>query len=188
VTDREIVRQISLGNKEAFRELFHRYGDKVYRTCCGLLNNEHDAEDITQDVFVRLYEKAGSYRGDASVSTWIYRITLNRSFNFLRRKKFLVLFTDGEEGGPDVPATETDNDTGAFCAEDRKHLRKALKSLPRRQRTAFTLFYYVKLSRKEIAEVMNTSLKSVESLLHRARENLRNKLQIHFHERASHTR
>jgi len=72
-----------------------------------------------------LYENAGSFRGEAAVSTLIYRTTVNRSLNILRRKKFLLLFADDEEGNAEIPARETESDGGTFCAEDREYLRPA---------------------------------------------------------------
>ena len=137
-----------------------------------------DAEDITQDVFVDVYHQSAAFRGEAAVSTWLYRIAMNKCIDHLRKKQrraksgFMGLFHTGivdEKGEMDFyhPGVATENKEKAVI------LFKAMKTLPEKQHTAWVLSELENLSYKEISEIMNVSLSSVESLLFRARQNLR---------------
>ena len=159
------------------------YQGKVYNTALGLLQDSGLAEDITQEVFVKVYTSVLSFNEQSSLSTWIYRITVNKCLDYLRsqnRQKRQGIFTSLFQKDSGEPI----NDAVDFIhpgikldqKENAKYLFQAIKSLPENQKTAFILVHIEELPQKEIAEIMNLSLKAVESLLQRAKENLRKKL------------
>ncbi|HDP76081.1 MAG TPA: RNA polymerase sigma factor [Bacteroidales bacterium] len=180
--EKELVQQVvQHNNHEAFSILVERYKKMVITTCIGFLGNFHDAEDIAQDVFIELYESLPEFRNEAKLSTWIYRIAVNKSLNFLRRKKretFLQNFIGNRIKGKtgltiDEIMDKGNTDISIELKEQHKQLRHAMGMLPENQRIALVLSTYHELSYKEIAEVMETSVSSVESLLFRAKNNLR---------------
>ncbi len=176
-----IIKQIAQGDKNAFRELYDLFSEKVYNTALSYTQNEYDAEEVTQDVFVSIFKNAHKFRGDASANTWVYRITVNTSLNFLQRKKrrSFLQFTTPDKTLPDFehPGVLLEN------KERAKALFAAIESLPDRQKTAFILSFIEELPRKEVAEIMELSLKAVESLLQRAKQNLSKKLEKQYPQR-----
>jgi RNA polymerase sigma-70 factor (ECF subfamily) len=136
---------------------------------------KEDAEDITQEVFIRVYQSLHTFQGESEFSTWLYRITVNMSLNFLRRnrkKRVLqsleTLFTLRSDEKNPLEEMES--------AERDRRIRKAIDTLPERQRMAFILSRYEELPQKKIAAVMNRSEGAVEQLLQRAKEILQKKL------------
>ena len=175
MSDEQLIREITAGNYAAFKTLMERYQLQVFRTVMGFLHTKEDAEDITQEVFIRVYQSLHTFQGGSEFSTWLYRITINMSLNFLRsnRKKRMLqsleaLFTLRSEEKNPLEELES--------AERDRRIRKAIDSLPERQRMAFILSRYQELPQKKIAAVMNRSEGAVEQLLQRAKENLQKKL------------
>ena len=156
----------------------------VYNTAISIVQNEEDAEDITQDVFIRLYENIDGFREEAQLSTWIYRITINQALDFEKRKKrqkrgglIKKIFFVREEEEPvnfNHPGVLLDNKEKAAV------LFQAIKKLPTNQRVAFTLHKIEGLSYKEVAGIMNISLYAAESLLLRARNGLKKILEQYY--------
>ena len=166
---------------EAIRELFVRHHTRVYSICVRLLENNEEAEDITQDVFVKAYKALDSFRGEADPGTGLYRIAVNLSLNRQRRLKRLRWFSlDGlmeRSAGPEwIDKAEL---PGAAVEQTQLEqiVQGAINQLPERQRIALVLSRYEGLSYREIAETMSSSVPSVESLLHRAKQNLSRKLR-----------
>lgn len=171
----EIVHQIAQGNKEAFYSLYTLYSAKVYNTAISYTQNANDAEEITQDVFVSIHKYASGFKGASSVSTWIYRITVNTSLNFLKKRNKSNFFSLTKE---DIRTPDFEHP--GVLLEKKEHseiLFKMLETLPETQKTAFILSYIEDLPRKEVADIMETSVKAVESLLQRAKASLREKLE-----------
>lgn len=179
----EIIKKLQKGDEKAFRQLVEKYQQIVVNTCFGLVHNTEDAEDIAQDVFIEVFRSIHKFRADSKISTWLYRIAVNRSLNFIRdnkRRKWIrsVDETNGSDnkdaykisGEADSPDTDMENSQRTAL------LHEAIDSLPKTQRVAFTLNKYEDLSYKEISEIMQVSLSSVESLIHRAKKNLQKKL------------
>lgn len=168
----------------AFNELVSNWQDKVYNTAISIVQNPEDAEDIAQEVFVTIYERIQNFRGEATLSTWIYRITISKSLDHEKRKKRLKhggflrrIFVTREDDEPahfDHPGILLDNKEMAAT------LFKALKKLPENQRIAFTLQKTEGLGNNEIAQIMNTSLFAVESLQSRAKKNLKDLLRKYY--------
>lgn len=176
----ELLKLTALGDKTAFHQLFELFKDRVYNTVLSFLQDKHDAEEVTQDVFVEVFQSAIQFEGNSSVSTWIYRIAVNKSLDRLRykkRKKRFAFITSIFH--PDSGALKQDKPhfehPGVLLQnkENAAILFKAINKLPEQQKTAFLLSYIEDIPRKQVADMMTTSLKSVESLLQRAKANLR---------------
>ena len=175
----ELIEKIKANDRSAFRDFYEAYKDRVFNACYRILNNKQDAEDVTQDVFIKAFRSIHQFRGHAKLSTWLYQIAVNTSLNHLRRKKIIAWlsldflmgkFESVSDSGSTRPDLEFEK------TESERLVMKAIQSLPPRQRTAVILQRYEGLSYKEIAEVMETSLSAVESLLHHAKDNLTEKL------------
>ncbi|RMD72507.1 MAG: sigma-70 family RNA polymerase sigma factor [Bacteroidetes bacterium] len=169
------IRAIGQGDRKAFEALYRRYADRVYNTALGFAKNAEDAEEITQDVFVRIWRGAQAFKGEAAVHTWIYRITVNAALSFLKKKEKHAAVSSGEG----LPDGATFDHPGARLENKEKArlLFQVIDTLPDNQRTAFLLSYVEHLPRQEVADVMGLSLKAVESLLQRAKQNLRKRLE-----------
>ncbi len=181
--DLHLIDQIKKGSEPAFRQLVEQHREMVVNTCFSLVHDIDDAEDLAQEVFIEVFNSVNRFRGEARISTWLYRISVNKSLNFLRDNKKRKFFKKIEEVF--TGRNYTDSDTGLSFEEPDINLQekqkaailhKAIDSLPENQRIAFTLSKYEDLSYKEISDVMGVSLSSVESLIFRARKNLQEKL------------
>jgi RNA polymerase sigma-70 factor (ECF subfamily) len=164
---------VSEGNQLSFRQLYDLYNKLVYNTAMSFVPDVSTAEEITQDVFTKIYRSAGSFNGKSSVKTWIYRITVNTALNQIKknnRVRSLHLEYDLEIEF-NHPGILLEN------KESANTLQLAIGSLPESQRTAFVLSFIEDLPRQEVANIMGTSLKANESLLQRAKGNLRKKLE-----------
>lgn len=182
--DNEIIESFVNGDGKAFAILYELYSDKVYNTSLSYAKNIEDAEEITQDVFVKIYKNAKTFKGDSSFSTWVYRITVNTSLNYLKKKNRFSLFRNTLAKSQPIdfkhPGVLLEN------KENAASLLKAMDYLPNNQKTAFILSYIEELPRQEVADIMETSLKAVEALLQRAKKNLRVKLEkLYPHRRKS---
>jgi RNA polymerase sigma-70 factor (ECF subfamily) len=179
-----LIKEIQDGNQNAFRLLVEMHQQKVVNTCFGIVHSRADAEDLAQDVFLEVFRTAGNFRGEAKISTWIYRIATNRSLNFVRnknRKGFFQsieeAFTGGRNRNNEISDSGNDQPDGNITDRQRSTLlHQAIDKLPEKQRVAFTLNKYEELTYQQIAEIMNISLASVESLIHRAKKNLQDQL------------
>lgn len=182
MTEEDLIKGIQAGNEEAFRELFDTYRQRVFNTCNSIVHNATDAEDLAQEVFIEIYRSAGKFRGESRMSTWIYRITINKGLNHMRqmnRRKWYQsienltgLNQQQTAGSPGIRQPDAELE----YKQKAQRLHAAIDELPENQRTAFLLNKYEDLSYLEIAEVMNTSHSAVESLIHRAKSNLQKKL------------
>lgn len=157
-TDSELILLCKDGRRDAFNELVRRYQDRVYWTVRRFLNDHDNAQDVAQDVFVRAYQNISSFRGDAQVFTWLYRIAMNLSLNHLRREKLRGFFRID-----DMEDTLTDGDSPSAqqvleSEETSTVIRKAIDTLPTKQRQVFLLRYYEELPYEEIAVLLHTSV------------------------------
>lgn len=176
------------GSSAAYRYLVEHYKDKVFRTVIGFVHSEADAEDITQEVFIEVFRSVKKFRKESGLSTWIYRIAVNKSINYhrIKRRRKIISFFDLNDIGEPVIKDEqfASNDSGPDSAiENREHsvvIKSAIDSLPKNQKTAFILSKYDNLSYQEVASVMKVSVSSVESLVFRARRTLQTKLYSYY--------
>jgi RNA polymerase sigma factor (sigma-70 family) len=195
MTEQELIDGLISQRKEAVRYLVHTYQERIIKTAFYFLSNMEDAEDLSQEVFLEILKSAGRYKMKSSLYTWIYRITVNRSLDHLRRQKrkgvFQTIGSYWQRAQDGKNRTENElsiTDTANEDREKRKILDHAVSSLPENQKIAFILNKYEELPYKEIAAIMNLSLSSVESLIHRAKMNLQSKLANYFSEYAENKR
>jgi len=187
--EKEIITGLKKNDERAFRFLVDLFSKKVYNTCLGMLQNIEDAEDVTQDVFMMIHLNIGEFKEASSLSTWIYRISVNKCLEFIRKRNtkkrfgiFKSIFTsEGEkslENHSDFvhPGIQLENQERA------KVLFKAIELLPEQQKTAYILNKIEQISYNEIASIMDVSLSSVESLLFRAKQNLKKQLTSYYDE------
>ncbi len=180
----ELIKGIQMADQQAFRTLVESYQKMVVNTCLGIVHNQSDAEDLAQEVFLEVFRNADQFRGDARLSTWLYRIAVNRSLNFMRanrRKRFWQsieeTFSGGRNHSREISENRSDQPDNDIKDQQRRDmLHKAIDNLPERQRIAFTLNKYEDLSYLQVAEIMQLSVASVESLIHRAKKNLQDQL------------
>jgi RNA polymerase sigma-70 factor (ECF subfamily) len=186
LNDRELIEAILGGDEAAFKTLYTMYTNMVYNTALSILQQQTEAEDITQDVFIEIHKSIGKFRHDSSLKTWIYRITITKCYDYLKRQKtkkrfaqLTSLFNSENKLIYDKPHFDHPGVT-LENKENASVLFLAIRKLPIKQQTAFTLSKIEHLSYKEIAEIMNTTLSSVESLLFRATRNLRVTLSEYY--------
>ncbi|MCX6250901.1 MAG: RNA polymerase sigma factor [Bacteroidetes bacterium] len=195
MTEQELIDGIITQNKEAIQTLVNNYQKNVIKTAYYFVASMEDAEDLSQEVFLEILKSIGQYKKNSSLYTWINRITVNKSLDHLRKQKrrnilhqigtIIQVSHDGMNRNNSEPAImDTTNDD----KEKRKILDTAVNSLPENQKIAFILNKYDELAYKEIAEIMNLSLSSVESLIHRAKMKLQKKLVNHFSEYAKNSK
>jgi RNA polymerase sigma-70 factor (ECF subfamily) len=172
-------------NRDAFNQFIQQHRQRVYQIVLPVVQNEADAEEITQDVFVEAYQTAANFRGDAAISTWLYRIAMNKCIDHLRkmkRKKRFAIFAPLFNPHTHEPTAGAGADFyhPGIAAENKEKaafLFKALRQLPEKQQSAWVLFEMEQLDYRQIADILNCSQSSVESLLFRARQNLRKVLE-----------
>lgn len=169
-----LIKRVAKGDQEAFGQIYLLYKNKVYNTAISYLQNVEEAEEITQDVFVTLFNKAHSFKGKSKLSTWVYRITVNKALNQIdkrnRRPKPTKEIEDYHKVDFNHPGVILEN------KEKAAYLFSMIDTLKETQKTAFILSYIEGLPRQEVADIMKISLKAMESLLQRAKTNLQKKL------------
>jgi RNA polymerase sigma-70 factor (ECF subfamily) len=191
--DRTLLDKAVGGDAGALEVLMTRHAGRVYRLAYGITRNPADAEEIVQDVFLTVVRKGGSFEGQATLATWMYRVTMNAALNRRRGKRrelevsleeHLPTYTeDGHRAGDrsdllaDWSSTPED---WALSGESRRILESAIDSLPDHYRAVLVLRDVEELSNEEVAAIVGDSLASVKSRLHRARMALREELTRHF--------
>ncbi len=169
---------------ESIQDIISEFKDKVFNTAFSMVKNYEDAEDMAQEVFLEIYQKLHQFRGDSALSTWIYKITVNKCLQHIRtqdaskRKSETEPIRDQLMQIPDFdhPGVKLEN------KEMANTLMKAIALLPEQQQVAFTLHKMEQLSQEEIAKILDKSISSVESLIHRAKQNLRKSLKAYYEE------
>ena len=168
VSDDQIVAQVLAGKTGDFRNLVERYHQPVFRFARNRIGDEHDAEDIKQDGFLAAFHRLASYNAkQASLLTWLFTITRNRCVNYLKRSRPVI---DGEAIAKTQPAVRS-NDSARN--EFWSRLDEALDALPIEQKTAFVLAEIEGLPYADIAHIEQTTLGTVKSRIHRAKQRLR---------------
>ncbi len=178
--DHALMERIGQGDHEAFRQLVERHQSAVIGTVTKMLGNSSDSEDVSQQVFLRIWRNAKRYRPDARFTTYLFTITRNLVFNETRRRtRKKEVSSDEREESSNLTveaAPEHRPDSALLQAELQQAVDEAIASLPEVQRMAVVLRRYDQLSYEEIASVLNLSVSAVKSLLFRARTALREAL------------
>jgi len=181
-----LIKDLKTGNQEAFKKLVDQHQDRVINICFRFLNSREDAEDVAQEVFVEVFQSINRFRGEAKLSTWIHRIAVSKSLDTVRkmkRKKRMAQLKSmfGLEAHEEPAASIATNPDEALEQQERVMiLQSCISELVENQKIAITLNKYEGFSYKEIAEIMGTSLSSVESLIHRGMKNLKEKLYRYY--------
>lgn len=183
---KNLMERVARGDKHAFETLIHLHHQPVMNFIYRFMGDLAEAEDLTQEVFLRAWKSAGTYKPDAKLTTWIFRIATNLCINKQRairiRRWFSVSEPYQQEQQSDEPSIidvgtiKTTPEDYLIQSELSQHVRKALDALPTRQRLAVVLKIYDGLSYHEISQILGCSVSAVDSLLIRAKKNLRKKL------------
>lgn len=183
ITDEELMLRFKYGETDLFQDLVIRHQRNVINVAFRITGNHQEAEEIAQEVFLRLFRAAKKYRPETKFSTYLYKITLNLSLNQLRRTKVILNHLFLREQG-----SHQKIETGEIAdrlysplhtmerEEVKREVRRAIRSLPKRQRVAIILSQYQGLSYHEISEILGCSHKAVERLIHRGKNLLKKKL------------
>ena len=184
--DAELMLRFKAGDQNAFEALFERHCASLVNFAYRFVRSRDLAEELAQEVFLRVYDAAAGYRVTARFTTWLYRIATNVCLNEMRRPRFRVVHESLDsrvnEDSDAAPVELPDRGRPAADVLVQRRavgdaLRVALEELPDKQRIAFVLNKYQELSHAEVAEVMSVSEKAVKSLIHRAKEALAATLQ-----------
>jgi RNA polymerase sigma factor (sigma-70 family) len=182
----ELIVLLQQGNETAFKELLQTYEVLVYNTTLSIVQNETVADDITQEVFIQVHQSISSFKGESKLSTWLYRIAITKSLDYLkytkRKKRFAFIQSlTGSRSEEEIHPPEF-NHPGIVMEqkENAKALFMAMNKLSDNQRIAFTLHKLEALKHQEVAAVMQVSVQAVESLIARAKINLRKILKTYF--------
>ncbi len=182
----ELIVQLQQGSESAFRKLVDEYEGMVYNTAIGIVQNEEDADDVTQEVFIQVYQSIHSFKGESKLSTWLYRIAVTKALDHEKRKKRKKRFAFLESLFGHAKEEEihpADFHHPGILLENKEkagELFNALKLLPDNQRIAFTLHKLEGISYQEIADIMEITLSAVESLMGRAKNNLQKILRTYY--------
>lgn len=186
--DNQFLVDLKAGKQEAYARLLDDYQKVVFNTCLSFVPNSADAEDIAQEVFVEVYSSISKFKGNSKLSTWIYRISVNKCLEFIRKKNTKKRFGLRQSlSGGGIPLDKTTyftefNHPGIQLEqkEQQQMLFRAIDKLPESQKIVFTLHKIDGLSYKEVSEITKKSISSVESLLFRAKRNLKQVLTEYY--------
>lgn len=182
----ELIEQLQQEDEAAFKKLVNEWQDMVYNTALGIVQQADDADDITQEVFIQVYQSASYFKGDSKFSTWLYRITISKALDHEKKKKRkkrfgFVQHLFGGDHEEQLHPVEFDHPGVQMEKKERAiELFHALKKIPKSQRIAFTLHKLEGLRYREVAEIMNITLYAVESLMGRAKANLKKELKKYY--------
>lgn len=172
MNDLDLIKAVAQKDNNAFRLLVNRHQQKVVSLAYRFTRNRQDAEDIAQDVFFTIWKKAKKFKGDSALSTWVHRITVNTSLNFIRKHK-----REKSDYGDEILTSETapeasNPDQALESKQNKKILYEALDELPEKYRIPLILNKLEGLSYKEVAETLKLSVPNIETRIHRARKAL----------------
>ncbi|CAN5302854.1 RNA polymerase sigma factor [soil metagenome] len=182
MNEAEFIQALKKKNENAFRILLDEYQQKVYNTVLNIVQDEDEADDGAQEVFIKIYENISSFKNDSKLSTWIYSIAVRYAIDMVRKRKTKQKLLSWLSFSSERERTKTDSvfyHPGVKIENKEKaaELFKALEKLPERQKAAFTLIRIQGLTYEETSQIMQQSVKAIESLLSRAKENLQKHLQ-----------
>jgi RNA polymerase sigma-70 factor (ECF subfamily) len=159
--------------KQLFLDVHNEYDDRIYRMCCSFTGNEEDRRDLHQEILTKIWRSLPSFRGDASVGTWVYRVAVNTSVDFLRARRALNRSAEETSIEPHEIADPSQNIESKVITEEAiQHLYSCLRDLPFIDRTIMSL-YLEDVPYREIAEILGVSESNVAVRIHRAKKTLR---------------
>ena len=185
MSEKELIQQLKQGNEPAFRWLVENYRNRVFHTVLNIVQDTKEAEDAAQETFIQVFESAGRFKEESSLSTWIYRIAVRKALDKIRRRKTrqklhkILPWWMPEEN----KSKEESFHHPGIAAENKEKaaiLFKAIESLPEKQKLAFTLIKVQGMGYEEACEIMRQNIKAVESLITRAKLNLQKQLEDYY--------
>lgn len=174
--DFDLTQAASKGNMAAFEEIYQRHHRRVYSICLRMLQNAFEAEDLTQDVFIQLYRKIGSFRGDSAFTTWLHRLTVNQVLMHFRKRNVKFEKTTEEGETPEQIVAGTANPFKMQIV-DKMALENAIEQLPTGYKNVFVLHDVEGFEHEEVARILGCSVGTSKSQLHKARLKLRKLLK-----------
>ena len=176
--EKNLIKNLKEGDENAFKFLVEKYKGFIFNTCLPIIQNTEEADDLTQEVLIQIYKSINGFKGYSSLSTWIYRITLSKCFEYLRfkkrKKRFSQIINLFREDGSTIDIPQFDHPGVQLeKKEDARLLFEAIDSLNEEQKTAYVLRNVQGLSYKKVSKVMEKSISSIESLIFRAKKNLK---------------
>ena len=172
----ELVERCQQGDRTAYRELYDSFKNRIYSTAIRMLNDMQDAEEATQDVFVKVYKGIGNFRSDSALSTWIYRITATTCIDYMRKKKKFRSHVSIDDEETTVTLPPSNEKPGSA----RLILEQEIEKLPEEQKTIFVLHIVEGLKHKEIADILGITVAKSIALLANAKTYLRGSLQSYL--------
>ncbi|MCL1632132.1 RNA polymerase sigma factor SigW [Sporolactobacillus sp. CPB3-1] len=177
--EKRLIKKVRKGDQQAFAELVEQYKNSVFGICLRMVGNTQEAEDLSQEAFIRAYKHIDQYDHERKFSTWLFRIATNLSIDFLRRRKnnvsldAVVPGTEGLSLNTILPDEGEKPDDRIVRKETEEMVQMEIKKLPEKYRLAIILKYIEDLSLKEISEIMDIPVGTVKTRIHRGREMLR---------------
>jgi RNA polymerase sigma-70 factor (ECF subfamily) len=175
-TDFELAQRAAKGDMPAFEELYERHHRRVYALCLRMTQNVSEAEDLTQEAFIQLFRKIGSFRGDSAFTTWLHRLTVNQVLMHFRKRRVRLERTT-QEGETPVQVVQGTENPNTMPVVSRIALDKAIAQLPVGYRTVFVLHDVEGHEHEEIARMLGCAVGTSKSQLHKARMKLRRLLR-----------
>ena len=175
-SDYQLAQSATAGDMTAFEELYHRHNRRVFSLCFRMTQNQSEAEDLTQEAFIQLFRKIGSFRGDSAFTTWLHRLTVNQVLMHFR-KRSVKLEKTTEEGETPVQVVRGTENPNQMPVVDRIALDKAIAQLPPGYRAVFVLHDVEGHEHEEIARMLGVAVGTSKSQLHKARMKLRTLLK-----------
>ncbi|WP_046216177.1 RNA polymerase sigma factor SigW [Paenibacillus wulumuqiensis] len=181
--DTRLVKLALKGDQRAFAEIVDLYKDKIFHLGYRMLSNRHEAEDVVQETFLRVYKSLDRYDPKQKFSTWIYRIATNLCIDRLRKRKPSFSLDaelndqDNTDGYALIPGDERTPESEYLLTETQQLIHQAIDSLPDKYKTVMILRYLQELSLQEISDVMDMPVTTIKTRVHRGREFLRKKLE-----------
>jgi RNA polymerase sigma-70 factor, ECF subfamily len=178
-----IIQQVKKGDQQAFEEIVELYGGRVYQLTYRMLGNTHEAEDISQEAFLRAYINIERFDSTKKFSTWLYRIATNLAIDRMRKKKpdyhldAEIAGTEGLTLYSQLASDEKDPDEQVEVFELQEEVQQEIDNLPAKYRSAIILKYIQELSLKEISDILDLPVATVKTRIHRGREALRKRLR-----------
>ncbi|MFS1514633.1 RNA polymerase sigma factor SigW [Chengkuizengella sp. SCS-71B] len=182
-TEIKIIKLAKKGNHQAFSDLVDLYKNKIYHLGYRMLGNKQEAEDITQETFLRVYKSIHKYDAKYKFSTWIFRIGTNLCIDRLRKRKNAfsldaeTIEGEGIDGYDILPSEDDSPDQQLIISETQRHVREAIDKLPEKYKSVVVLRYLHDLSLQEVGDILNMPVTTVKTRVHRGREYLRKKLE-----------
>jgi len=176
------VQEVLAGNKQSYAHIINKYKNPLYATILRMTKNPHDAQDLVQEAFIKVYQQLGKYDETGSFSSWMYRVVINHCLDEFRKKRYKMKQVEIDEGlmvSADTP------ELIFFKNEESRRLERLIATLPEDERVIILLRYINELSYEEIGELVDAPLTTVRNKLHRAKKKMRETVKReggNFHE------